>query len=179
MQLAQCMESKQFHLPIAGWTWGMMRAGGTLTELNTMKHALGTMHGMKTLPSAHCRLHVGYGSSRQYSDRARHCEACNWHNAWKAIHSAYCRLDIGYEESRRQLDRAGYHESRNWQDVWHAFTSWMARAWACAGAYLLCGPIKAHLGKEAVRPLPPAACRLAQLACVIDQKACARMCLGA
>ncbi len=42
----------------------------------------------------------------------------------------------------------------------------MARAWACLGAYLLCGPIKAHLGKEAVGPLPPAACRLAQLACV-------------
>ncbi len=122
---------------------------------------------------------MGCDESRRHSDRAQHYEACNWHNAWNAIHSACCRLEIGYEESRRQLDRAGYHESHNWQDVWHGFTSWMARAWACLGAYFLCGPIKAHLGKEAVGPLPPAACRLAQLACVSDQKACVRMCLYA
>ncbi len=148
----------------------MTTVGGTPTELNTIKHAIGTM---QTLPSAYCRLDVGYDNSRRHSDRAQHYEACTWHNAWSAIHSAYCRLDIGYEESRRQLDRAGYHESRNWQDVWHAFTSWMARAWACLGAYFLCGPIKAHLGREAVGPLHPAVCRLALIACVSDQKACA------
>ncbi len=27
----------------------MMRAGGTLTALNTMKHSIGTMHGMQTI----------------------------------------------------------------------------------------------------------------------------------
>ena len=151
--------------------------GGILTGLNTMKHAAGTIHRMQTIPSAYCMLDMGCDESTGQSDRAQHYETCNWHNAWNAKHSACCRLDIGYEESRRQLDRAGYHESRNWQDVWHAFTSWMARAWACLGAYFLCGPIKAHLGKEAVGPLPPAAFRLAQLACVSDQKACARMCL--
>ena len=137
------MERNPLHLPVAGWTWDMTTAGGTPSGLDTVKHAIGTIHGTQSIPSA------------------------------------YCRLDIGYEENRRQLDRAGYHESRNWQDVWHGFTSWMAHAWACLGAYFLCGPIKAHLGKEAVRPLPPAACRLAQLACVSDQKACARMCLDA
>jgi hypothetical protein len=107
-----------FDLPIAGWTWDTMRGGSTSTGLDTMKHTTGTIYGTQTIPSA-----------------------C-------------CRLDIGYDESRRQFDRAGYHEARNWQDVWHAFTSWMAHAWACVGAYFLCGPIKAHLGREAVGPLP-------------------------
>ena len=143
MLLAQCMERNPLHLPVAGWTWDMTTAGGTPSGLDTVKHAIGTIHGTQSMPSA------------------------------------YCRLDIGYEENRRQLDRAGYHESRNWQDVWHGFTSWMAHAWACLGAYFLCGPIKAHLGKEAVGPLPPAACMLLQLACVSHQEACACMCLHA
>ncbi|DBA92675.1 TPA: hypothetical protein ACH3X1_002887 [Trebouxia sp. C0004] len=70
------------------------------------------------------------------------------------------RLDMEYDESRRQFGRAGYHESRNWQDVWHAFTSWMACAWACVGAHFLCGPIKAHLGREAALQQTVVALRL-------------------
>ncbi len=98
---------------------------------------------------------VGHGIFGWFFDRAQHHEACNWHSPRHAtIRFAYRRLDMGHDESRRQFDRAGYHEARNWQDVWRAFTSWMAHAWACVGAYFLCGPIKAHLGREAVGPLP-------------------------
>lgn len=59
-----------------------------------------------------------------------------------------------FDEGRRQFDRAQYHESRNWQDVWHAFSSCMARVKARLGSCFMCGPIKTHLIKEAVRHHP-------------------------
>ena len=69
--------------------------GGTLTGLNSMKHAAGTTHGMQTLPFTYCRLDMAYDESRGHCDRTRHYEACNWHNAWNANHSI-CLLQAGH-----------------------------------------------------------------------------------